>query len=149
MKPLLRTAGFGLIILFMLACTAESKQRAEEITDNMSNTTEQTTLPQPVNDFVAAVNRGDGAAFLSFFDEKEGRVDDWGRIYTGHAAIKAWSDKEFIGAKGVMSPTKVETDGDKISVWAGWKSNYYSGDSKFIFTVEGKQIKEMKIVSAK
>ena len=117
--------------------------------NSMTNSEQNMQIPSPVKEFVEAVNAGDEAKFLSFFDEGTGVINDWGRIFTGHAEIKKWSDKEFIGAKGTITPQRVETKDDEISLWAGWKSNYYSGDSKFVFVVDGDSIKEMRIESAK
>lgn len=109
----------------------------------------QITVPPLIDQFVAAVNASDEAAFLSFFDESTGLINDWGRKFVGHSEIKRWSDKEFIGAKGRMTPQRVETDGNTITLWAGWKSEFYSGDSKFVFIVDENKIKEMRIESAK
>lgn len=109
----------------------------------------QSKLPPPVDAFVAAVNAGDTDKFLAFFDEKTGVVNDWGRRYEGRAAIKGWSDKEFIGARGTITPTRVEHKDNVVSLWAGWKSSFYSGDSLFIFTIDGEKIKEMRIADAK
>lgn len=67
---------------------------------------------------------------------------------TGHKEIKAWSDKEFIGAKGIITPQRIQTNGNVSSLWAGWKSNYHSGDSKFVFATEGNKIIEMRIERA-
>lgn len=115
----------------------------------MSEDQKDVALPSPVKEFVEAVNAGDEAGFLSFFDAETGVINDWGRIFTGHGQIKKWSDKEFIGAKGTITPQRIETKGKEISLWAGWKSNYYSGDSKFVFIVDGSSVKEMRIESAK
>ncbi|MBX3288546.1 MAG: nuclear transport factor 2 family protein [Acidobacteria bacterium] len=115
----------------------------------MTTKQEDVLLISPVRDFVDAVNAGSEEGFLSFFDETTGVINDWGRIFTGHVEIKKWSDKEFIGAKGTITPQRVETNNGEISLWAGWKSNYYSGDSKFVFVVDGDSIKEMRIESAK
>jgi hypothetical protein len=106
------------------------------------------TLPKTIERFVDAVNRGDTAAFLAFFPE-DGVVDDWGRKFVGHSAIRSWSDKEFIGAKGRMTIATVRQDGAEISVAAGWKSNFYSGDSRFVFVLDGERIREMRISSGK
>lgn len=40
-----------------------------------------------------------------------------------HGAIKGLSDKEFIGAKGTMSPTDVERKDDEIKLWSGWRDS--------------------------
>jgi hypothetical protein len=107
---------------------------------------EKIALPEPVGRFVEAVNRGNVEAFLAFFPEK-GVVDDWGRRFVGHDAIRGWSDREFIGAKGKITVAKVEQKGNEVSVTADWKSNYYSGPSRFVFVVEGERIQEMRITS--
>jgi len=102
-------------------------------------------LPPPIGAFVAAVNRGDADAALAFFG-RDGVVDDWGTRYVGAAAIARWSAREFVGAQGRLSPTRVGRDGARIVVDAGWRSDFYSGDSRFVFTVDGQRIREMRIV---
>lgn len=101
-------------------------------------------LPSPIDRFVDAVNRHDQAAFLAFFPPT-GVVDDWGRRFQGHAAIKQWSDKEFIGAKGTITPRDVSATGNVVRLEAGWKSSFFSGDSTFIFKIENGLIEEMRI----
>lgn len=102
-------------------------------------------LPSPIDAFVAAVNRGDAETALAFFG-RDGVVDDWGTRYVGAAAIAQWSVREFVGAKGRLTPTRVSRDGERIVVDAGWASSFYSGDSRFVFTVDGQRIREMRIV---
>lgn len=103
------------------------------------------TLPPPIAEFVAAVNRGDSQAALAFFGA-DGVVDDWGARHAGAAAIAQWSAREFVGARGRLTPTRVSRDGERIVVDAGWASDFYSGDSRFVFTVDGERIREMRIV---
>jgi hypothetical protein len=105
------------------------------------------TLPPPIDRLVAAVNAGDTEAFLDCFSTK-GVVDDWGRRFTGHKAIRGWSDKESIGAKGAMTVTGVERKADEIAVTADWKSNFYSGPSRYVFRLDGDRIAEMRITEA-
>jgi hypothetical protein len=105
------------------------------------------TLPPPINRLVAAVNGGDSEAFLACFTEK-GAIDDWGRRFTGHEAIRAWSDRESIGAKGRMTVTDVDEAPGEITVTADWKSNFYSGPSRYIFRLDGALIGEMRITGA-
>lgn len=103
-----------------------------------------TTLSEPVASFVAAVNRHDEAAFLDAFTAA-GFVDDWGRIFTGRDAIKDWSDKEFLGAKGTMTVRSVVVDGDDVIVSADWASSWANGLSKFTFRADGDRIASMTI----
>src|SRR5206468_1849430 len=105
----------------------------------------QPILPSPVDRLVAAVNAGDADGFLAFFGN-DGLVDDWGSRYLGPTAIRKWSDKEFIGAKGTFTPISVDRKGREVNVVADWKSNYFSGRSRFVFVLDGDRIREMRIV---
>ena len=104
-------------------------------------------LPPPLKAFVAAVNAGDTEAAFSLF-APDAEINDWGRRFTTASAMRAWSDREFIGAKGRLSVTKVIGDGDRFVVDAGWKSKVYSGDSRFVFTLRHGAIREMRIGDA-
>ncbi len=68
--------------------------------------------------------------------------------HLGHDAIRGWSDREFIGAKGRMIVTNIKHTKNEVSVTADWVSNYYTGSSRFVFVLDGKQIQEMCITSA-
>jgi ketosteroid isomerase-like protein len=104
-------------------------------------------LPEPIDRFVEAVNRGDTDAFLAFFPA-DGVVDDWGRRFVGREAIRGWSDGEFIGAKGRMTVTGIERSGNEVGVTADWKSERFTGPSRFVFVIAGDEIREMRITSA-
>lgn len=106
------------------------------------------TLPSPVALQIAAINQGDVTTWLNLFPA-DGVVNDWGRIFTGHKAIRAWSDREFIGAKGQITVQFVKVEGSIVTVDAGWKSNFYSGASRFVFIVEEDKVREMRITSLK
>ncbi len=105
------------------------------------------SLPPPLDAFVRSVNGGDTEAFLDFF-LADGVVNDWGREFVGQAAIRGWSDREFIGAKGRLQVTRVSRAADEVTVDAGWTSHYYSGDSRFVFVLQGQKIRVMRIVEA-
>jgi hypothetical protein len=93
-------------------------------------------LPNPTDRFVVAVHQGDTRAFLAFFP-KDGVVIDSGRHFKRHDAIRRWSDREFIGARGRMTVTEVTQKKDVVTVRADWKSNFYSGPSRFEFALDG------------
>ncbi|MFB9930456.1 nuclear transport factor 2 family protein [Amycolatopsis halotolerans] len=101
-------------------------------------------IPEPVASFVDAVNRHDDAAFLDAFTET-GVVDDWGRSFTGRTEIKGWSDVEFIGSRGVLTPEEVTVAGDVVTVVGDWRSNHANGRSKFVFDVDGDRLAKMTI----
>lgn len=105
------------------------------------------TVPEPVASFIDAVNRHDEAAFLDAFGD-DGFVDDWGRIFTGREAIKGWSDKEFIGATGTLTPNEVTTADSAdtvVTVVGDWASTHANGVSRFEFSVSGDRIDSMTI----
>jgi len=105
---------------------------------------ERIALPFPVDGFVAAVNRHDATAFLGFFPS-DGVVDDWGQRMVGHAAIKQWSDEQFIGAHGTITPISVSQEEGVIRLKAGWKSSFFSSNSEFVFTVKDGLVRELRI----
>ena len=102
------------------------------------------SIPQVVADFIDAVNRQDEQAFLDAFTP-EGYVDDWRRTFTGRDAIKSWSDAEFLGAKGTLSPQSCTQDGDVARVIGDWRSNHANGLSSFEFKLRGERIVSMTI----
>ncbi|MCF8606521.1 nuclear transport factor 2 family protein [Gordonia sp. HY442] len=101
-------------------------------------------MPTTVADFIETVNRHDEQGFLNAFAE-DGFVDDWGRVFTGRDEIKAWSDKEFIGATGTMTVTDTHVDGDRVTVIADWRSTHANGLSKFVFDVAADKLASMTI----
>ncbi|MGB4777106.1 nuclear transport factor 2 family protein [Microbacterium sp.] len=103
-----------------------------------------TPVPEPVGSFIAAVNRHDDDAFQAAFTVG-GFIDDWGRTFTGREAMKRWSDKEFIGARGTLAVEEVTVSGDEVTVVGDWRSNYANGRSTFVFVTEGDFIASMTI----
>ncbi|OLT40721.1 polyketide cyclase [Saccharomonospora sp. CUA-673] len=102
------------------------------------------SIPEPVASFIERVNAHDEQGFLDAFTDG-GAVDDWGRTFTGRDAIKQWSDKEFIGARGVLTVEEVETSGSTITVVGEWRSNWANGRSQFTFDVDGDKLAKMTI----
>lgn len=105
-------------------------------------------LPAPLLAFRDAVNSGDTDAFLALFPSN-GIVEDWGRRFSGHKAIRGWSDKELIGAKGILTYSHViEQTPARISLRTEWVSSYFTGPGIFTFLLDGDTIREMKISEA-
>lgn len=104
----------------------------------------EVALPHPVAAVVRSINAGDTEGFLDLFSER-GVVDDWGRRFVGRQAIRAWSDRELIGAKGMMTVRSVAARGSEVTVIGDWKSNFYTGPGKFIFRIEGRKVAEWRI----
>jgi hypothetical protein len=101
-------------------------------------------LPPPLDAFVAAVNAGDSDRALGFF-LPDGVVEDWGRRFAGPKAIRGWSDREFIGARGRPSVEDIAVTGNTVIVDGDWRSTFYSGHSRIIFTLRDGRIAQMRI----
>lgn len=101
-------------------------------------------IPEPVNSFLAAINRQDDVAFIGAF-AADAFVDDWGTTYQGVPAIAVWSDRELLGAKGTFTPESVRTDGGTITVIGDWRSSFANGPSSFRFAIEDGKIASMTI----
>ena len=107
------------------------------------------SLPPILIQFRDAINAGDTEAFLSFFPTGGGIVEDWGRRFSGLTAIRGWSDKELIGAKGTMTfGSVIEETPERISLNVDWTSSYYTGPGVFTFVLAEGKIREMKISGA-
>lgn len=98
----------------------------------------------------------DEAGFLDAF-APTGVVDDWGSIYRGRDEIDTWSSRELIGARGVLTITRVEEGGPspdpgpdqaRVVVTGDWRSSFANGPSRFEFLVEGGLISSMTIRAA-
>jgi hypothetical protein len=103
--------------------------------------------PEAIERFIATVNKGDVAAFLAFFPA-DGVVDDWGRRFTGHAAIRGWSDEEFIGKQVSLKVTDIERDDHTVRVMADVGGNGFNGPSCFTFVLDGDKVHEMRITAS-
>jgi hypothetical protein len=103
-----------------------------------------TALPAPVQTVIDAANKNDSDAFLDVFTQ-EGVVDDWGREFRGRAAIKGWSDKEFIGVHVSLKVTEVAEQAGEWTVTATVGGDGFNGPSHFMFRVDGSQVARMTI----
>jgi hypothetical protein len=104
-------------------------------------------LPAAIERFIAAANKGDVAALLALF-AADGVVDDWGRRFTGHAAIRSWSDEEFIGKQVNLKVTGFERSGNTVGVMADVGGNGFNGPSRFTFVLDGDRLREMRITAS-
>lgn len=101
-------------------------------------------LPAPVRAAIGAANAGDTDAFLACFPP-DGVVDDWGREFTGHHEIRAWSGREFIGVKVQLRVLQVAIEDLDVVVTAQVGGGGFNGPSHFTFRVEGGHVTRMTI----
>lgn len=93
---------------------------------------------------LAATEALDTAAFLAAFAD-HGVVDDGGRTFEGAAAIREWSDAEFIGKRVTLRVTGVHREGPECVVTAIVGGEGFNGPSSFVFRVMGESIGRMTI----
>ncbi|MFJ9025955.1 nuclear transport factor 2 family protein [Streptomyces sp. NPDC102259] len=143
-----------LILTFLITWTVHSLQPPPATNGSTTTATPTakdpimtaTPLPAIVAAALDAANAHDTDAWLAAFNPN-GAVNDWGRIFTGHQAIRAWSDAEFIGVDVTLHVTQVHTTGDSTTVLAQVGGNGFNGPSHFTFTVQGDQITLMRITA--
>jgi hypothetical protein len=107
-------------------------------------TTPRSDLPEPVARLLAAANGHDSEAFLASFTE-DGVVDDWGREFAGAAAIRGWSDREFIGVNVSLNVTEIAGSNDETTITAEVGGDGYNGPSHFTFVVREGLVSRMTI----
>jgi ketosteroid isomerase-like protein len=103
-----------------------------------------TPLPEPVAALIEAANANDTEAFLQTLTP-DAVVDDWGREFRGHDAIRGWSDSEFIGVAVSLDVTAVEEQGGETTVTATVGGDGFNGPSHFTFRAAGDQVARMTI----
>jgi len=103
-------------------------------------------LPEPVAAALDAANAADTDRFLAAFTPA-GVVNDWGRVFTGPAEIRRWSDREFIGVSVHLDVTASITTGPTTAVQAQVGGFGFTGPSQFTFTVDGDRISLMRITA--
>jgi hypothetical protein len=101
-------------------------------------------LPDPVARLLAAANANDTDGFLGTFTD-DGVVDDWGREFVGPAAIRSWSDREFIGQRVSLDIRDVQHDGDVTVVTAEVGGDGFNGPSHFSFSLQRGRVARMTI----
>jgi hypothetical protein len=102
------------------------------------------SAPAPVAALLEAANANDTEAFLATFVEGA-VVDDWGREFAGTDAIKAWSDREFIGKHVSLKIDVIQQQRDLTVVTARVRGDGFNGPSHFSFLMEGELVSRMTI----
>ncbi|WP_405392592.1 nuclear transport factor 2 family protein [Streptomyces sp. NBC_01102] len=104
------------------------------------------TLPSIVTASLEAANTHDTDAWLKTFSH-DAVVNDWGRLFTGHDAIRGWSDTEFIGANVTLRISGFTRQDDTVTVTAQVGGDGFNGLSHFAFTVRDDRITLMRITA--
>jgi hypothetical protein len=101
-------------------------------------------LPDPVLQLINAVNVGGSDAFVKAFSDN-GVVDDWGREFRGHDAVRRWSDAELIGKNATLAVTNVSQEAEATVVTAHVGGDGFNGPSTFIFSTRNDLVVKMTI----
>jgi hypothetical protein len=102
------------------------------------------SLPAPVQAVFDATNAGDTDAFLAAFGPG-GVVDDWGREFHGHEAIKGWSDNENIGVQARFEVLDAVPQEGALVVTVKVSGNGFNGPSHLTFELDGDHVARMTI----
>ena len=81
------------------------------------------TLPAPVQGYIAASNAFDGDALIGWFAD-DAFVNDARREFWGKQAIRAWLDREIIGDKVTMDVTTTSEHCGEVIVRAVMDGEY-------------------------
>jgi SnoaL-like domain len=103
-------------------------------------------VPVVITAFLDAVNAADTDALLALFHDR-GEVNDWGSRYIGHEQIRAWSDRELIGANATLRMLSSEQHGNEVGVRVQVGGDGFNGPSRFVFTMDGAKATEMRITA--
>lgn len=103
-------------------------------------------LPSVVQSFVNSINNEDQKLFESLWSEAP-VVDDWGKIITGRKDIFEFSSHHLVGAKANFEVTGITLNQQTYTLDGQWKSEKFSGPSRFIFKLEAEKIQTLIISS--
>jgi hypothetical protein len=103
-------------------------------------------LSAPVARAIDAVNAGDTDAFLAEF-ASDGWIDDNGRRFVGRDEMRAWSERELIGANSRFAVTGSESTDRGVAVDIEVASDAFTGYSRFALEVEGAALRSMTITA--
>jgi hypothetical protein len=101
-------------------------------------------VPSAVRAAIEASNAHDTEGFLACFADT-GAVNDWGRVFTGHDAIRGWSDREFIGKNVTLTDLRFRVTGGSTELKAQVGGDGFNGPSTFTFDAEGDRLARMTI----
>ena len=80
-------------------------------------------MPQAIAAFIEATNAHNSDELLATLTDNA-VITDEGQEYCGIAAIKAWSDERYVGAKVTLAVVKVVTSADKTIVTVQVDGNF-------------------------
>ena len=110
----------------------------------MRDDTAITTLHTAVRRILEATNAEDREGFLAAFTP-DAVVDDFGRRFTGHDQIAAWSDTENIGTHNRITVTDARPQDRGVVLDIDVRGDGYNGTGTFTITTRDDLINSMVI----
>lgn len=104
------------------------------------------TTPAAIEEFVEATNLADPERFAAVFTE-DAVLDDWGRLFHGVEAIRAWDRTDNIGVQAhfdIVSVTPAPEPDRYIAVLTV-TGNGHNGTGPITFTLDGDRIRRLEI----
>lgn len=91
---------------------------------------------QTIDEWIAAMNSHNAAAYLEFFTE-DGVLDDpsVGRVYNGPSEIAQYFESYFIGYNTQTQLVSIEPHGDYLHVEVAFTGSFPGGETGGIFDV--------------
>jgi hypothetical protein len=106
--------------------------------------------PAAISRFVETTNAADSDGFVATFTA-DASLDDWGRVFTGHEAIRRWDRSDNIGVQAHFDLLEVEP-GDVPNSYVATiqvSGKGHNGTGPMVFTLRGDLIAGLRIVAAR
>jgi len=111
----------------------------------MTGTTEK-DLPDAIQAFIDATNRGDSDAFVAAFSE-DAYLNDWGREFHGHEGVLSWNRTDNIGVRSHFELVSAEPGStpDSYTVTMTVTGGGFNGTGPMSFELRGGKISSLRI----
>ncbi|PJJ70490.1 SnoaL-like protein [Diaminobutyricimonas aerilata] len=105
-----------------------------------------TPIPDAIRTFVDATNAGDTDAFVATF-APDARLDDWGRVFTGHDGIRGWNRTDNIGVRShfELLDIRAASEADAYLVTLRVTGDGYNGTGPMTFVLRDGLIADLRI----
>ncbi len=103
-------------------------------------------LPEPIQRFVKATNRGDTDAFAAAFTD-DAYLNDWGREFHGREGVRSWDRTDNIGKNSHFEVVAVRPgdEPDTYVVTLTVTGDGYNGTGPMVFGLKGGRIASLRI----
>jgi hypothetical protein len=102
------------------------------------------TLPPAIQRFFEATNAGDRSGVLAAF-AASAVLDDWGRVFHGHAGIAQWDETDNVGVNSHLTVEDTDIGRDEVIVRVSVRGQGFNGQGRMIFRMEGGLISALTI----